>query len=371
MTSLEGEGAVADDLLYVNVELPLQAYTIEIGTAILDQLGAVVARLDGVRHAIIITDKNVQSLHAETVTNSLQHAGIRIDMLVVEPGEASKSIDVAGQLWNDMLAIGADRTSMVVAVGGGVVGDLAGFVAASYARGIRLVQVPTTLLAQVDSSVGGKVGINLPTAKNMVGAFWQPEYVICDTETLCSLPDREFSAGLAEVVKYGVILDEAFFAELEEIADAIWSRDGAALRRIVSRCCELKAGVVGQDERETSGLRVVLNYGHTFCHAIESLTGYDRFLHGEAVSIGMLCASRLAASMGRIDDAMTERQRQLLARFLLPVEMPPLDPEQMIEAMLHDKKVKHGQLRFVLPDRMGHVELVEGVDLELVRQCCQ
>ena len=168
-----------------------------------------------------------------------------------------------------------------------------------------------------------------------------------------------------------MILDEEFFVELEDHAEAIWIRDAALLRRVVVRCCELKAGVVGEDERETTGRRAVLNYGHTFCHAIESLTGYGQFLHGEAVSLGMLCASRLAASMGRIDDAMTERQRQLLARFLLPVEMPPLDPEQMIEAMLHDKKVKHGQLRFVLPDRMGHVELVEGVDLELVRRCCQ
>ena len=362
---------MADELLQVDVTLPQQAYTIQIGTGNLDQVSAVFSRQAEARQAILITDRNVRPLHADPLARSLEEAGIASSMLVIEPGESSKSIDVAGQLWADVLATGADRTSIVVAVGGGVVGDLAGFIAATYARGIRLLQVPTTLLAQVDSSVGGKVGINLPTAKNMVGAFWQPCAVICDTQTLNSLPDREFSAGLAEVVKYGVILDEEFFVELEEHAEAIWNRDAALLRRVVARCCELKAGVVGEDERETTGRRAVLNYGHTFCHAIESLTGYGQFLHGEAVSLGMLCASRLAASMGRIDDALTERQRQLLTRFHLPVEMPSLDPGQMVELMQHDKKARHGQLRFVLPSRLGEVELVDGVDLDLVRQSCR
>ena len=362
---------MADDLLQVNVELPRQPYVIHIGTTILDRMVAVSADQAGTQHAVLITDSNVRPLYADTVADSLREAGLRVDVLVIEPGESSKSLDVAGQLWNDLLTTGADRSSLVIAVGGGVVGDLAGFVASTYARGIRFLQVPTTLLAQVDSSVGGKVGINLPSAKNMVGAFWQPTGVICDTRTLSSLPDREFSAGLAEVVKYGVILDESFFAELEDNADAIWSREAAILRRVVARCCQLKAEVVGQDERETSGLRAVLNYGHTFCHAIESLTGYGQFLHGEAVSIGMLCASRLAVSMGRIDAELTDRQRQLLTRFHLPVEMPSLDPAQMIEAMQHDKKSQHGHLRFVLPCRLGKVELVEDVDLDLVRQSCR
>ena len=362
---------MADDLLQVDVKLPGQDYAIHIGTGILGQMAAVTAGSAGAQHAVLVTDSNVRSLHADPVASSLRDAGLEVEVLVIEPGENSKSLDVAERLWNDLLATGADRSSLVVAVGGGVVGDLAGFIAATYARGIRLLQVPTTLLAQVDSSVGGKVGINLPTAKNMVGAFWQPASVICDTQTLCSLPDREFSAGLAEVVKYGVILDADFFAELEDNADAIWSREAAILRRVVARCCELKAEVVGQDERETSGLRAVLNYGHTFCHAIESLSGYGQFLHGEAVSIGMLCASRLAASMGRIDQDLTDRQQRLLTLFHLPVEMPPLDPERMIETMQHDKKSLRGELRFVLPSRLGEVELVEGVDLDLVRQSCQ
>lgn len=362
---------MADDLLQVDVELPRQSYAIHIGTAILDRLVTISASQAGAQHAVLVTDSNVKSLHADSVADSLREAGLRVDVLVIEPGESSKSLGVAGQLWEDLLATGADRTSLVVAVGGGVVGDLAGFVAATYARGIQFLQVPTTLLAQVDSSVGGKVGINLPAAKNMVGAFWQPAGVICDTQTLSSLPDRQFSAGLAEVVKYGVILDESFFAELEDNADAIWSREATILRRVVARCCELKAEVVGQDERETSGLRAVLNYGHTFCHAIESLTGYGQFLHGEAVSIGMLCASRLAVSMGRIDSALTDRQQQLLTRFHLPVAMPSLDPDQMIEAMQHDKKSQHGRLRFVLPCQLGRVELVEDVDLDLVRQSCR
>jgi hypothetical protein len=207
---------------------------------------------------------------------------------------------MADRLWQELLELEADRNTVVVAVGGGVVGDLAGFVAATYARGVPFFQVPTTLLAQVDSSVGGKVGVNLPGAKNMVGAFWQPLGVLIDTEVLNTLPDREYRAGLAEVVKYGVILDAEFFAYLEDHVDDLNRRRADVLRPVIARCCRLKADVVEQDERETAGRRAVLNYGHTFGHAIEAETGYGDFLHGEAVSIGMLCASRLAERLGRI-----------------------------------------------------------------------
>jgi 3-dehydroquinate synthase len=205
----------------------------------------------------------------------------------------------------------------------------------------------------------------------MVGAFWQPAAVVIDTETLTSLPDRQFSAGLAEVVKYGVIMDPDFFSLLEQQAAAIWERDAETLRSVVAHCCQLKAEVVAEDERETSGRRAILNYGHTFCHAIEALSGYGTILHGEAVSIGMICASRLAASMGRIESAVTDRQLALLAQFQLPVQLPDLDVEEMIQLMRRDKKSQHGELRFVLPASLGQVELVEGVDLELVRSAIQ
>ena len=258
--------------------------------------------------------------------------------------------------------------SIVVALGGGVIGDLAGFAAATYGRGIPFVQVPTTLLAQVDSSVGGKTGINLPAAKNMVGAFWQPAGVLIDIETLFTLPEREYFAGMAEVVKYGMILDEAFLAYLEGQVEAVHAREPDVLQEIVAKCCRYKADVVEADEREETGRRAILNYGHTFCHAIESVAGYGEFLHGEAVSIGMLCASRLAELLGRVDRAVTERQHRLLSQLKLPVDVPDLDREQLLNVMQRDKKVEHGKLRFVLPSRIGHVELVGDVPRELARE---
>jgi 3-dehydroquinate synthase len=279
---------------------------------------------------------------------------------------------VADYLWRELLELGADRKTVVVALGGGVVGDLAGFVAATYARGLGLLQIPTTLLAQVDSSVGGKVGINLPDAKNMVGAFWQPIGVLIDIDTLATLPRREYVSGLAEVVKYGVILDADFFGELETNAAAISARQSDMLARVVARCCRLKADVVEADERETGCgrpelNRAVLNYGHTFAHALETTSGYGRWLHGEAVSIGMMCAARLARRLGRVDDRFVGRQRELLMALGLPVETPDSDAELLLAAMARDKKSEHGQLRFVLPERLGKVELVGGVSPDDVR----
>jgi 3-dehydroquinate synthase len=277
-------------------------------------------------------------------------------------------IEQSAALWEKMLEIGADRKSVVVAVGGGVVGDLAGFIAATYARGVRFFQVPTSLLAQVDSSVGGKVGINLPGAKNMVGAFLQPMGVLIDTATLETLDQRQYRAGLGEVVKYGVILDAGLFEYLEANAAALADRDHDVLRRVIARCCRLKADVVQQDERETSGLRAMLNYGHTFGHALEALCGYGELLHGEAVAVGMLCASRLAERLGRVDARLTERQAALLAALGLATDMPPLEADAILQTMMHDKKVEHGRLRFVLPTRLGHVELVGDVDPADVRE---
>lgn len=345
----------------VHVSLGPRSYDIEIGSGIL--VGA--ARLceadaDGA-HTVIITDDHVDELYTEPVADALVEQGCEVDILVVEAGELSKSPEVAAELWEKMLDEGADRKSAVVALGGGVVGDLAGFVAATFGRGLALVQIPTTLLAQVDSSVGGKVGINLPGAKNMVGAFWQPRGVLIDVDVLDTLPDREYRAGLAEVVKYGVIQDGEFFAYLEEHIDAINGRDRAVLSRIVERCCRLKADVVEQDEREETGLRAILNYGHTFGHAFEAATDYETLLHGEGVAIGMLCASRLAERLGRVDAAFTARQHDLLTAFGLPTAVPNVSHDDLIDLMYHDKKVDRGRLRFVLPARMGRVEVVGDV----------
>lgn len=355
------------DIENVYVNLGERSYEIEIGTGNLSCLGAFAEARLRPSHAVVITDANVEQPHAQTAAQSLVAAGMVVDLLVIEPGETSKSVDVADHLWQKLLELGADRKTAIVAVGGGVIGDLAGFVAATYARGLAFLQVPTTLLAQVDSSVGGKVGVNLPGAKNMVGAFWQPRGVLIDTSVLASLPEREYVAGLAEVVKHGVILDAEFFAWLEGHVAEIGQREPAALRHIVARSCRLKADVVQQDERELTGLRAVLNYGHTFCHAFETLTGYGQLLHGEAVAIGMACAARLAQRLGRVDESFVTRQQKLLVALGLPIETPQLDPEEILSVMSRDKKTEHGRLRFVLPSKMGHVELVGEVSSVEVR----
>jgi 3-dehydroquinate synthase len=351
----------------VQVQLAERSYVIEIDSGNLTAAGRLVAAAGKLSHAVVVTDANVEQPHATRCAESLAETEADVDLLVVDAGEGSKSVEMADRLWQELLELEADRNTVVVAVGGGVVGDLAGFVAATYARGVPFFQVPTTLLAQVDSSVGGKVGVNLPGAKNMVGAFWQPLGVLIDTEVLNTLPDREYRAGLAEVVKYGVILDAEFFAYLEDHVDDLNRRRADVLRPVIARCCRLKADVVEQDERETAGRRAVLNYGHTFGHAIEAETGYGHFLHGEAVSIGMLCASRLAERLGRIPRDLTQRQSDLLQALGLPVEVPEVDREALLSAMRHDKKVSHGRLRFVLPTRMGHVELVGDVPEDDVR----
>ncbi|HJN11936.1 MAG: 3-dehydroquinate synthase [Pirellulaceae bacterium] len=356
-----------DSQLNVRVNLAERSYDIAIGSGKLATAGEFVTSCCQASHVVVITDKNVESLHAASAIDSLVSAGLRVDQIVLEPGEATKSVLQADELWRVLLEFGTDRKSVVAAVGGGVVGDLAGFIAATYARGISFVQLPTTLLAQVDSSVGGKVGVNLPGAKNMVGGFWQPHGVLIDIDALLTLPVRDYRSGLGEVVKYGVILDESFFEFLESNVDAINARQTDILGKIVARCCQLKADVVQADEREETGIRAVLNYGHTYCHALETVTGYGTFLHGEAVAIGMLCASRLAESLGRIDHEATRRQHDLLLALGLPVTVPDLDRQMLLDAMQHDKKTVGGQLRFVLPSRIGHVELIDDVPSDKAR----
>jgi 3-dehydroquinate synthase len=351
----------------VRVDLGERSYDIEIASGNLAELGAFIAARCPFTRAVIITDSHVEQPYARQAIDSLSDVGATGELLIVDPGEKSKTVAAANTLWCEMLAAGVDRKSIIVAVGGGVIGDLAGFVAATYARGLSFIQVPTTLLAQVDSSVGGKVGVNLPGAKNMVGAFWQPKGVLIDTDVLITLPDREYHAGLAEVVKYGVILDEGFFVWLEANVEAINRRDPAALRHVIARCCRLKANVVENDEREETGLRAVLNYGHTFCHAFEAAGGYTQLLHGEGVAIGMMCAARLAVLLGRVDDSFVERQQRLLEALHLPVATPDVDRHHLLELMQSDKKVEDGRLRFVLPKRLGVVELVGDVPADLAR----
>jgi 3-dehydroquinate synthase len=318
--------------------------------------------------ALVVTDERVVP-HAEAVAASLRAAGFRTAVTALPAGEETKSQFWLGRVYDDLASIPADRRTPVVAVGGGVVGDLAGFAAATYNRGLPLVMVPTTLLAMVDSSVGGKTGINHPAGKNLIGAFHQPAGVWIDTRFLDTLPKREYVSGLAEVVKYGVILDAAFFEYVERNPRGILDRDPDSVRTVVSRCCRLKADVVEKDEREETGLRAVLNYGHTFAHAFETVGGYGTWLHGEAVAAGMVCASRLAERMGVVPPEVTARQVNLLQTLGLPIAPRPGWPvDALIAVMRRDKKAAAGKLRFVLPTRIGDVRLVDDVPENQVRE---
>ncbi len=320
-------------------------------------------RLPDCRAAVVVTDGNLRDL-AAPLADALQSVGVAPGLHVVEPGERSKSLESLHGIYDALLDLKADRRACVVAVGGGVVGDLAGFAAASYMRGIPLIQAPTSLLAMVDSSVGGKTGVNLPRGKNLVGAFHQPAGVLIDPDVLATLPERDFRGGLAEVVKYGVISDAEFFAWLEANAEAILVRSPDVLVPLIARCCELKAEVVAADEFETTGVRATLNYGHTFAHAFENLAGYGALSHGEAVSVGMTCAARLAASRGMIEHAVFDRQTALLERFHLPTDLPAnceFAPNAVLAAMRTDKKNVAGALRLVLPVRLGEVRVFADV----------
>ena len=353
----------------VRVNLGPRTYDIALASGDPAGVGPFVrARLPKTARALVVGDANTAP-HARAVRAALDAAGIRCGDAVIPAGEGSKSQAELSHLYDALADLPADRQTAVVAVGGGVVGDLAGFAAATYNRGLPLVMVPTTLLAMVDSSVGGKTGINHPAGKNLIGAFHQPAGVWVDTALLDTLPDREYRSGLAEVVKYGVILDAEFFAWQEAIAAAVLARDPAAVRHVVRRSCELKAVVVEQDEREETGLRAVLNYGHTFAHAFEAVGGYGSWLHGEAVAAGMVCAARLAERLGRVGPDLSARQTALLARLGLPTAPDPAWPaDALLRAMRRDKKATAAGLRFVLPARLGHVELVDGVPEDLVRE---
>lgn len=341
----------------VKVELGSRGYEILIGQDLLGSLGVRCKKLGLGARCAVITDSNVAPLFADKTLRALEEAGFQPALITVPAGEKTKSLKRVGHCYDALAKHRLERKSFVVALGGGVVGDLAGWVAASYLRGIPFVQIPTTLLAQVDSSVGGKTGINLPAGKNLVGAFYQPRLVLCDLDTLATLPSREFSAGMAEVIKYGIIHDAPFFRHLEKEMDAALARDPAVLARIVARCCAIKADVVSQDETET-GLRAILNFGHTIGHAIENISGYGKYLHGEAISIGQVLAARLSQRLRGLSEKEVSRIHELLARANLPTEIKftTAQKEKLFEAMKLDKKVSKGEIKFVLAKKIGEVE---------------
>ncbi|HEY9722251.1 MAG TPA: 3-dehydroquinate synthase [Oscillatoriaceae cyanobacterium] len=306
---------------------------------------------------LVVTDAHVGARYAEPLLAALRYAGWSATLATVPAGESSKCLGEAEHLYDVCVRARLRRSDSIIALGGGVVGDLAGFVAATYQRGVPFVQVPTSLLAQIDSSVGGKVGINHPRGKNLIGAFYQPKLVLMDTTTLLSLPEREYRAGLGELVKYGVILDPELLALLERETAAVLARDLPLLNRLVLRCCQLKAEVVQSDERE-SGRRAILNFGHTVGHAIEAIAGYGEYLHGEAVAIGMVAEAQLAARRGLFPQAAVERLARLLTALGLPTHLPMLDADELLDAMGRDKKNQDARVAFVLPRALGDVELV-------------
>lgn len=349
----------------IPVNLGSRSYRIQVAAGALGTVGAELAKLRVGRKAVLVSDPMVGRLHGEPVARSLQAAGFDLVRLSVPEGEQAKQLETAREMWDHLLDAGCDRTSTVVALGGGAVGDLAGFVAATYMRGMNFVQAPTTLLAQVDASIGGKTAIDHPRAKNLIGVFHQPRLVIVDPLVLTTLPEREFRSGLAEVIKHGIVLDAGYFEDLEANVPALLGRDLTTLERVVAGSCRLKARVVERDEQEAE-LRWVLNYGHTVGHALEAATGFRRWAHGEAVSLGIAAAARLAERLGIGSSAVTKRQLSLLAAVGLPVAGVQVEPAAVVEALARDKKSRDGRLPFVFAPEIGSFRLLSDVPREAV-----
>ena len=355
----------------VHIHLGDRSYPILIGAGLLSA-PSTWADLPKGSSALIVTNTTVAPLYAATVQAALAPHFAQVHVLALPDGEAHKGWEALNQIFDLLLAQACDRRTVLVALGGGVVGDMTGFAAACYMRGVPFVQVPTTLLAQVDSSVGGKTAINHPLGKNMIGAFYQPERVICDLHTLQSLPGRELSAGLAEVIKYGPIADMAFLDWIEAHLGDLLARDPAALAWAVQRSCQIKADVVGQDERE-GGLRAILNFGHTFGHAIEAGLGFGEWLHGEAVGCGMVMAANLSERLGLVDAAFVQRLTRVIDRAGLPTVGPALGVDTYIHHMRVDKKAQAGDIRFVLINGPGHAVVRGAPDAlvaDVLQACC-
>ena len=352
----------------IRVELAERSYDISIGSNILEGIGDNV-KLFGLSPKIaIVSNPTVFSLYGECVSASVKKAGFDLLTVTIPDGEEYKDLLWVEHIYDELLKHKLDRSSALIALGGGVIGDITGFAASTYMRGISCIQVPTTLLAQVDSSVGGKTGVNHKLGKNMIGTFWQPRLVWIDIATLKTLLRRELLAGLAEVIKYGIIYDEKLFEFLEVNREKILNLDSNALTFIIKRSCEIKADVVSKDERE-SGLRSILNYGHTIGHAIETVTGYTRFLHGEAVAIGMCLEARLSQMINLIDKDQVSKIKAIIDSYGLPSEMPPdLDVNYIFSSMQLDKKAVAGELKFILPEKIGRVRIYKGVTEKSLRK---
>jgi 3-dehydroquinate synthase len=353
----------------VKVPLGSRSYDIKIGAGLLARLGRECARLALSRRCVVISDRNVAPRYGQAAREALAKAGLTAALITIPAGETAKSLKTLEACYDQLAAQRLERKSFIIALGGGVVGDLAGFVAATYLRGLPFVQVPTTLLAQVDSSVGGKVGLNLKTGKNLVGAFHQPRLVLCDLDTLASLPLREYRAGLAEVIKYGIIYDAGLFRRLERDLPRLLRREPRTLAAVVARCCEIKADVVRQDETE-SGLRAILNFGHTIGHALEAISHYGKYLHGEAIAIGQVAAAKLSAQVLGLPAQDLERIERIFQRAGLPthVKLNALHRQRLLAAMRLDKKVSSGEIKFVLARRIGAVEFGCRVPLAAIEQ---
>ena len=357
----------------LRVELGDNSYPLVVGTGLLNSVGELLIPHIKSNKVLIVSDAYVKTRYMPVVLKSLKDAGLDVRTIEVPVGEESKSLVQFSRIQDSLVEHQLDRGSMLIALGGGVIGDLAGFAAAVYMRGVPYVQIPTTLQAQVDASVGGKTAINHPKGKNLIGAFHQPKLVVIDVDTLKTLPQRDIRAGLIEVIKMGVIRDEPLFERVEENLEALLNLDDTTLIEIISRACVNKAEIVAKDEKE-SRLRMVLNYGHTFGHALEAMTHYNRYRHGEAVSIGMNCAAQLATNLRMFSETDFQRQRALLKRAKLPIAFPTdLTPGALCDAMYLDKKTLGGKLRLILPTRIGKVVIRDDIDdrhiLEAISQC--
>lgn len=354
----------------IEVKLPQQSYEIEIAAGGLDRLGERMQPLAVGQKVLVVSNPEIFQHYGERAIASLASAGFEVSHHILPAGEQYKHLESIQGIYDTALENRLERSSTLLALGGGVVGDMTGFAAATWLRGVHFVQVPTSLLAMVDASIGGKTGVNHPKGKNLIGAFYQPRFVLIDPQVLQTLPERELIAGMAEVIKYGVIWDAQLFENLEarDRLDRLDCLDAGLLADILGRSCQAKADVVSKDEKE-SGLRAILNYGHTIGHAVESLTGYTQVLHGEAVGIGMVAASRIAVALGLWDEICDRRQLALIEKAGLPTEVPEgVAVEDIIEALQTDKKVKAGQVRFILPTQIGSAIVSDRVTSETIRQ---
>ncbi|HNX71030.1 3-dehydroquinate synthase [Rivihabitans pingtungensis] len=356
-------------MITLDLVLPDTRYPIYIGESLYADAARIVAHLPQ-KKAAIITNETIAPLYLAPLQAALEAAGVAVTPVILPDGEAYKTWETLNLIFDALLGARAERKTTLIALGGGVIGDMTGFAAACYQRGAPFIQIPTTLLAQVDSSVGGKTAINHPLGKNMIGAFYQPRAVLADMAVLDTLPERELSAGLAEVIKYALLGDVQFLAWLEQHIEALRARDRATLAEAVRHCCQMKADIVGEDEKET-GVRALLNLGHTFGHAIEAGMGYGAWLHGEAVAAGMVLAAETSRLLGWISEADVARVTALIERAGLPILSPDLGVDAWISHMGHDKKVEEGQLRFVLLRQLGQAVIEKGVPLAVLREVLQ